>query len=400
MADEKSWQPLALVKVSADYLARKQVPNPRLDAEALLCAVMGLKRRVDLYAGFERALSEAELAAYRELIKRRSAREPVSRILGRREFMGLNFAVTPDVLSPRPETELLVGAALELFSPRRPREAAAEGGAAEAQAGDEAAPAISAEMEQLLDSYAEDAPDDGGDGVGEEVSRGDTTIHAAGPGTRARIAARAERERRAHSAYRPAANGAGGAANPANPANTATAADESARAARVLDLGTGSGCVAVSVAALLPSARVVAVDASPGALSVAKKNAAAANVADRVRFRQGDWFGGCRDGEVFDAILSNPPYLVEGDDAIWPEVSRYDPPAALYGGRDGLDCYRRIIPDAPEWLAPDGWLFLEVGAGQAGRVSEMLRRRGFRGVGIVQDYGGVERVVRAMAPGE
>jgi release factor glutamine methyltransferase len=185
----------------------------------------------------------------------------------------------------------------------------------------------------------------------------------------------------------------------ANTTRIMNQADEAGfRAARVLDLGTGSGCVAIAVAARLPGARVIAVDASAGALAVAKKNAAAANVAERVRFRQGDWFGGCRDGEVFDVVVSNPPYLVEGDKGIWPEVAQYDPHAALYGGRDGLDCYRRIIPDAPDWLAPEGWLFLEVGAGQAGRVSEMLRRRGFRGVGVVQDYGGVERMVRAMTP--
>ncbi|MDR1744175.1 MAG: peptide chain release factor N(5)-glutamine methyltransferase [Planctomycetota bacterium] len=399
MAEEKSWQPLELAKVSADYLARKHVPNPRLDAEILLCEVMGLQRRVDLYAGFERAISEKELAAYRELIRRRALREPVSRILGRREFMGMEFRVTPDVLSPRPETELLVEAALELFSPRALRDPEPEqerGDAPATLAGGAVEAAMPAELEKLLDRYAEDVQDDGGcdggDGGSGSGSDGDTTIHVARPSTRVRIAASAERGRRGNSAYRPAMNAA---------ANAANAADGSgARMVRVLDLGTGSGCVAVAVAAHLPAARVVAVDASPGALSVAKKNAAAANVTERVRFRQGDWFGGCRDGEVFDAILSNPPYLIEGDESIWPEVSRYDPPAALYGGRDGLDCYRRIIPDAPEWLAPEGWLFLEVGAGQAGRVAEMLRRRGFRGVGIVQDYGGVERVVRAMAPGE
>lgn len=392
MADEKAWQPLELAKISAEYLARKAVPNPRIDAEALLCGVMGLARRVDLYAGFERTVSPEELARYRELIRRRSLREPVSRILGRREFMGIEFAVTPDVLSPRPETELLVEAALELFTPKKQREP--RGQSADADAVVIAAGADGAmpdEMERLLDSYAEDAEDDGGDG-----SENDTRIHFSRPATR--VTRKPNRRMDNAGAYRSVTPPAPPAA--ANTARIPDPADEppSFRPVRALDLGTGSGCVAVAVAARLPEARVVAVDASPAALAVAKKNAASANVQERVRFRQGDWFGGCRDGEVFDVILSNPPYLVEGDKDIWPEVSGYDPHGALYGGRDGLDCYRRIIPDAPDWLAPEGWIFLEVGAGQAGRVSEMLRRHGFRGVGIVQDYGGVERMVRGMAP--
>lgn len=371
MPDEKTWQPLELIKVTADYLSGKDVPNPRLDAEVLLCHVLGLKRRVDLYAGFEREISGKELASYRELIRRRAAREPVSRILGRREFMSVDFVVTPDVLSPRPETELLVEAALETLRPRKMREPEPE---AEDDAAEPGEAAVSGEMmpdelERLLDSYGEDVEN------ADDVDK-DETIRI---------------ERRP-----PARTSAAAASRPAKK-KTAAAAD-AGPAARVLDLGTGSGCIAVSMAAHLPAARVVAVDASPKALSVAKKNAANANVAGRVDFRQGDWFAGCRDRETFDAILSNPPYLVEGDGDIWPEVSLYDPPAALYGGRDGLDCYRRIIPDAPQWLARDGWLFLEVGAGQAGRVADMLRRRGFRDVETVKDYGGVERVVKACAP--
>ena len=368
MAEEKSWQPLELVKVSADYLAGRQVPNPRLDAEVLLCEVMGLKRRVDLYAGFEREISGKELASYRELIRRRAAREPVSRILGRREFMGVGFSVTPDVLSPRPETELLVEAALETLRPRKMREPEPEMEPPQEVTDENGGEMMPDDLEKLLDSYAEDVTDEG------DLEK-DAVIRVE------RAPARAAAKAKAAATGRKAARNV-----------------DSGPPALVLDLGTGSGCIAVSVAAHLPAARVVAVDASPKALAVAKKNAANAKVAERVDFRQGDWFAGCRDGEVFDAILSNPPYLVEGDEGIWPEVAQYDPPAALYGGKDGLDCYRRIIPSAPERLAPDGWLFLEVGEGQAGRVADMLTRRGFRGTEIIKDYGGVERVVKAMAP--
>ena len=369
MADEKTWKPLDLIKVSAEYLAGKDVPGPRLDAEVLLCATLGLARRVDLYANFERTVSGKELSSYRELIRRRSLREPVSRILGRREFMGLAFKVTPDVLSPRPETELLAEAVIECVNPKKntlPSEEEAAEENARTDSADASEELMSAELAQLLDSYAEDVDDDS------DLERDGITLS------------------------RPAAHSAPKRA-PA-PAGKKPRQEAARVSATILDLGTGSGCIAVSLAAHLPGSRVVAVDASPKALAVAKKNAQQAGVGERVDFRQGDWFAGCRGGERFDVIVSNPPYLVEGDGEIWPEVSRYDPPAALYGGQDGLDCYRRIIPNAPDWLAPEGWLFFEVGAGQARRVADMLTRRGFREVDVLADYGGVDRVVKGKAP--
>ncbi|MCD8138934.1 MAG: peptide chain release factor N(5)-glutamine methyltransferase [Planctomycetaceae bacterium] len=372
MADEKTWQPLELIKVTADYLTTKSVPSPRLDAEVLMCHVLGLPRRVDLYAGFEREISGKELASYRELIRRRAAREPVSRILGKREFMGIAFAVTPDVLSPRPETELLVEAALEKMNPKKATlpedDEPLQDGAGEAEPS--ADDAMAEELARMLDSYGEDVEDEA------DLDK---------PAVMPLPKARPQPQRRGGPHPRP---------NAKKPAH----AQAGGPALRVLDLGTGSGCIAVSLAAHCPRARVVAVDASPKALAVAKKNAANAKVAERVDFRQGDWYAACRDGEVYDIIVSNPPYLVEGDDDIWPEVSAYDPPAALYGGHDGLDPYRRIVPDTPLWLAPEGWLFLEVGATQAGKVADLLRRRGFREVRLVKDYGGVERVVMGMAP--
>ncbi len=159
MADEKVWKPLELIKVTAEYFAAKNVPSPRLDAEVLLCDVLGLRRRVDLYAGFETEVSGKNLAAYREFVRRRALREPVSRILGRREFMGIPFLVTPDVLSPRPETELLVEAVLECVQPKKntlpPDEE--EEPAAETPVDDSADSAL---LDQLLDSYGEDLEDE------------------------------------------------------------------------------------------------------------------------------------------------------------------------------------------------------------------------------------------------
>ncbi|MCC8115957.1 MAG: peptide chain release factor N(5)-glutamine methyltransferase [Planctomycetes bacterium] len=381
--DEKAWQPLELVKVSADYLATKDVPNPRLDAEVLLCNIMGLRRRVDLYAGFENKISGKELAAYRELIRRRAAREPVSRILGRREFMGIDFIVTPDVLSPRPETELLVEEALAILSPRRQSEPEPEADGVEPVLAEAVVPAgggapdVDIQLAELLDSYAEDIDDEA------EVDREDNAPSPkkpVAPPPAATVAAAASAEQ----------------ANPAAPRGRkdAVASGPDAPVRKVLDLGTGSGCIAVSIAAKLPNARVLAVDASPKAIAVARKNAAAAGVDARIAFRQGDWLAACKPGERFDIILSNPPYLVEGDPEIWPEVSGYDPAAALYAGRDGLDCYRRILPDAAEYLMPGGWIVFEVGAGQAGPVGDLLKRFGFGDIGTVRDYGGVDRIVK------
>lgn len=374
MAQEKTWRPLELVKVTTDYLAGKQVQSPRLDTEMLLCRAMGLARRVDLYAGFEREVSEKELSAFREMVRRRAAREPVSRIMGEREFMGIRFAVTPDVLSPRPETELLVEIAIETVKPKKQpalsesEETEAVGETpAEAVDSPETAAAMERELAKLLDSYAEDVDD------------------ADEPETP--LAATPQR-------FTP-----GMASGPRPIRRPAPKAGETGEpSVKALDLGCGSGCIAVALAAHLPKAVVTAVDASPAALDVAKKNAARAGVADRIIFRQGDWFSACKDGERYDLILSNPPYLVEGDPDIWPEVSRYDPPASLYGGRDGLDAYRRIIPDAAARLAPGGRILLEVGAGQAGWVDDLLKRQGFVDVETIKDYGGVERVVAAGAP--
>lgn len=373
MAEEKIWQPLELVKVTAEYLGGKRIPNPRLDAEILLCEILGLVRRIDLYAGFEREISGKELASYRELIKRRAAREPVSRILGHREFMGLGFKVTPDVLSPRPETELLVEAVLEVLKPKPIMPEVGQETKIEAEiddAGPDGMETMSDAMNRILDSYACDVDD--ADSLDDEP------------------AAALQRDTVRHQDPRPG--------NKVSVEKKTRPATAPSREIAALDLGTGSGCIAIALAAHCPGVRVTAIDASPKALAVAKKNAHAAGVAERVTFRQGDWFAACRDGEQFDFILSNPPYLVEGDPEIWPEVSRYDPPIALYGGQDGLDCYRRMIPEAAEWLTAEGWIFFEVGDGQADRVADMLRGRGFRRIEVVLDYAGVKRIVRASAP--
>jgi release factor glutamine methyltransferase len=162
-------------------------------------------------------------------------------------------------------------------------------------------------------------------------------------------------------------------------------------AKRVLDIGAGSGCIAVALAKLLPLAEVSAVDSSDTALAVACDNAARNGAA--VRFVSGSLFEPFG-GERFDLIVSNPPYIATADLAgLQPEVSRYEPKGALDGGADGLDYYRLIVPAAPEHLNPGGWFMVEVGVNQARPVQELFARAGFREIFIAKDPGGIERVV-------
>ncbi|MDA8430083.1 MAG: peptide chain release factor N(5)-glutamine methyltransferase [Geobacteraceae bacterium] len=166
-------------------------------------------------------------------------------------------------------------------------------------------------------------------------------------------------------------------------------------AASVLDIGTGSGCIAVSLAKQLPLAAVTAIDISGAALTVARRNAERNGVA--IEFLQGSL---CEPvtGRCFDLIVSNPPYIPRNDiEQLEPEVRDFDPRGALDGGADGLDIYRVLIPSALLCLNPSGWLLLEVGAGQASDVAGLFRSMtGFDEAVTVCDPGGIERVVGAQ----
>lgn len=163
---------------------------------------------------------------------------------------------------------------------------------------------------------------------------------------------------------------------------------------RVLDIGTGSGCIAVALAKQLPQAAVTAVDISLEALAVAGRNASRNAVT--IELVQGSLFEPVA-GRKFDLIVSNPPYIPTGDIAgLDPEVRDFDPVGALDGGMDGLDFYRRLIPSALPHLAPGGWLLVEVGIGQAADVAALFRGAGGYGEAVSsQDPGGIDRVVGA-----
>lgn len=169
------------------------------------------------------------------------------------------------------------------------------------------------------------------------------------------------------------------------------------RAWRILDFGTGTGAIILALLSELPNATGIAIDRSAAALAVARDNAIALGLAGRIHFVQGDWgsgFDGC-----FDAIVSNPPYIPDQDIAgLEPEVARFEPRSALAGGADGLDCYRILAPDMARLLTPGGIAALEVGAGQAGAVADLLAKAGLLVDEVRRDLGGVERCVVAMRP--
>ena len=264
----------------AEALEEARAAIPLREARRLLRHVLGLEH-AELEAHPEREVSPVDTARFRDRVARRAAGEPIAYLTGSREFYGLEFHVTPAVLIPREETELLVELAL------------------------------------------------------------------------------------------------------ARPAR------------RILDLGTGSGCLAVAVAKHRPQAQVTAVDASAAALEVARENAARHGVT--VHFLRGDWFAPLA-GERFDLILANPPYVAEGDPHLAQGDVRCEPRTALAAGPEGLDDIRRIVAAAPAHLEAGGGLFFEHGYDQAAAAAALLAQAGFTELAQHRDLAGILRVCGGRRP--
>lgn len=280
---DTAWSIGALLRWTTDYLTRKSIESPRLEAEVLLAHVLACQR-IELYVRSEELAGDEIRARYRGLIEQRVKGCPVAYLVGRKEFFLLPFEVTPAVLIPRPSTESLVLAALERMR-------------------------------------AVESPS-------------------------------------------------------------------------ILDLGTGSGCIAVALAVRLKTARVVAIDREANALEIARRNAAANGVSDRIDFRLGNLLQPVG-GELFDAIVSNPPYIPSADIAgLAPDVRDHEPRTALDGGADGLDVIRVIVADAGRHLKPGGWLLIEFGAGQDNAVRALAAKiNGFGPPSILPDGDGIPRVL-------
>jgi release factor glutamine methyltransferase len=267
---------------AAARLGAVGVPQPRLTAEVLLAHLLRRERGF-LYAHPEQELTPGEAAAFTALLQRRAAGEPLQYLTGVQEFHGRPFAVSPAVLIPRPETELVVAAALDLLPLAAP--------------------------------------------------------------------------------------------------------------ARVVDVGTGSGCIAVTLALERPCATVIATDISPAALALARRNAAA--LGARVEFVESDLLAAAPG--PFDLVISNPPYIAEGD---WPalkrEVRDHEPRTALLAGLAGTEIYARLIPQAHAALRPGGWLVLELGYDSAPAVRALLAGGEWSRVATRRDEQGWERVLTAL----
>jgi len=167
---------------------------------------------------------------------------------------------------------------------------------------------------------------------------------------------------------------------------------------RIADIGTGSGIIGVALANALPQARITAVDCSSQALAIARENATQNRVADRIQFVEGDLLSKLA-GERFSIIASNPPYVPERErDSLPVEVRDHEPHTALFAGDDGLDLYRRLIPEAFPLLESGGWLALEIGYGQQSAIESLLASAGYREIHFVSDYQGIPRVACARRP--
>ena len=270
---------------SETQLTRAGIISPRLDSEILLAYTLKLSR-TELFVYSERMLNEAEKYWAKSNVKRRQQREPVSLITGNQEFWSLEFIVDKNVLTPRPETEVLIETALNHIS---------------------------------------------------------------------------------------------------------------SASKNILDLGTGSGVLAVVMAKEINECKVTAIEIDSKALNVAKKNATNHGMGDRIKFlcgdlREADWEG------PYSMILSNPPYISSTDiEKIMPEVRCYEPRKALDGGVMGMEFYKTIIPRAIDQLEKNGILILEIGHNQADEVTALLNQNsGYQKIEVIKDYSGYDRVVKAQ----
>lgn len=274
---------LEAVKLSADYLQKKGIESPRLNAELLLAHLLNCKR-LDLYLLFDRPLKENEIILYRELLKKRGSFVPLQYIIGNVEFYGLEFSVDSSVLIPRPETELLVDTIIE--------------------------------------------------------ENKNTTL-------------------------------------------------------KILDIGTGSGIIAIALAKSLEQPELFAIDISEAALANAKKNAIKNDVTDRIKFLQLD----VRSDlsllkESFDIIVSNPPYISKDEfPKLQTELRVFEPAIALTDYADGLSFFKIISEKAIRLLKNNGKLYFEIGKDQSDSVKKILQENGFANVQIKKDYQEIDRVI-------
>jgi release factor glutamine methyltransferase len=287
---DEPWTIGRLLTWTVDYLSRQGAENPRLDAEVLLAAARSCQR-IDLYAAYGEVASEELRTTFRDYVGRRAKGTPVAYLVGHKEFYSLDFDVTPDVLIPRPETELVVVALLDQVKGRR-------------------------------------------DLSGFEIA----------------------------------------------------------------DVGTGSGILAVCAAKYVPESRVTAIDISPAALSVARRNAQKHAVAERVEFVESDLFANLPPDVRFDYIVSNPPYVSTAEmAALARDVRDHEPQIALCAGEAGTAVIAPLVEQAVERLRPGGVLIVEISPIIVDEVEQLVREKAaLESLPTLRDLAGLPRVVQAV----
>lgn len=366
-----------MLRWTQQRFAARGLPSPRLDAELLLAHTLQ-RSRVGLYTHFDQPLSKDELARYRECIVRRLAGVPVAYLTGEKEFYGLSLHVSEAVLIPRPETELLVDVAVRLLPP---------------------AP-ISATV--LADAEHEPEPTSSVDvAAGSTAEPRASSLHEPEPGIEMTVhydATEAPVEEEQEAAVQAKAEGQGTASTepamqPGTQPNPAESSQEDAgrAVARVIDVGTGSGAVALAIKHLRPDVEVLAVDISPVAIAVATENAARLGLL--VEFWQGDLLSALPADRQADVLVANLPYIPTAEIAALQAEVRHEPHSALDGGSDGLVVVRRLLSQSRSMLRRGGAIALEIGAGQAAATMALLHQAGFVDVRSELDLAKIPRVV-------
>lgn len=295
---------LESLQLSTDFLGKKGIESPRLNAELLLSEILKCKR-LDLYLKFDQPLKENEVNIYREWIARRGKFEPLQYIIGNVEFYGLPFKVTPDVLIPRPETEILVETVLNKLKNNT---------------------SVISNKEKNLRDFSPALPDQN-----DKI--------------------------------------------------------------KILDIGTGSGNIPIALAKNLNDAELTAIDISEKALSIAKENASANGVEEKIQFISAD-VKKYMSNYKFDIIVSNPPYISSEEyPVLQKEILNFEPMVAVTDSNDGLDFYRTIAERAKILLKKNGEIFLEVGKDQSKHVADILEKNDFINIYFVKDYQQIDRVV-------
>ncbi len=384
-ANDQTWTVKAILDWCEGYLANKGDASPRHAAQYLLGEAMGLSR-IELYTNFDKPLTDEERSTMRTWVARRGAGEPLQLICGTAPFRHMVLEVAPGVLIPRPETEVLVSEVLALFP--APKQISAHAF--------EDLSAVSGQVESVEDSASEIPVVEIGSISEEtlsEVSAGGIVSVSERPETFALKDAAQGSQSKIDAVGQDDEMIAAGTASEMKP-------DPKPESIRVIDLCTGSGCIACALATEHPNMEVLALDIAPEALALAQRNVEAQGVADRVSVRESDLLAAAAaDPEnkgSFDVIVSNPPYIPsQVVDTLDAEVNDYEPRLALDGGADGLDLFRRFIGDALELLKPGGVLAVELFEESLDQARSIALDNDFSEAHIVQDLTNRPRILIA-----